>query len=388
MRFVAFSDIHYADYSTGVTVADIAAVERAVTEFCVAHGVGVCVFCGDRYLSHEPQDYVRVVSDQEQKHRNDVGIVTFSLVGNHDLYAKAPVSGHSNRHLQTVWGEFLPNIVVMDEVKTYRHPRVPRLAVHAIPACFEWHDTLLASFDFQPGEVNVLVFHDLLQGAVLDHTTGYRAPKGQRLDLIDDARFHIVLGGDVHLPQRLDFQHTRGGYVGAAIQQSRKDRGNARGWLVVDITGDDATVVSNTSYVESPAPRFLDVCWDFDASGGVMPTTADIEKYLDSVYEDTAQGNILDVIFSGSREHLEAIPLGWHQTLKAELGAKRVNPPMKRTKVHVPLPQRIAKAAQVSPVDDFQSFLDSGRAALDGNNPDRLLEKAAPILRSLEGRPR
>lgn len=385
MRLVAFSDIHYADYSTGVTVADVASVERAVTDFCLSSGIGVCLFCGDRYLSHEPQDYVRVISDQEQKYRNDKGIITFSLVGNHDLYAKAPVSGHSNRHLQTVWGEFLPNIVVMDELKTYRHPGAPRLAVHAIPACFEWTDGLLAAFDFQPGEVNVLVFHDLLKGSVLDHVTEYRAPKGQRIDLIDDARFHVVLGGDVHLPQRLDFKSTRGGYVGAAIQQSRKDRGNARGWLVVDIEGTDGTVMAKTSYIESPAPRFVDLTWDLDAHAGALPTVADIEGSVDGSYEDTTRGNIVDIVLVGSRERLEAVPSDWHQKLKAELQAKRVNPPMKRSKSGVPVLKRSAVSAQKSPVDDFQAFLGSGRAALDGNDPERLLAKAAPILARLGG---
>lgn len=380
MRVVAFSDIHYADYSTGVTVSDVASVERWVTEFCLANDIGVCIFCGDRYLSHEPQDYVRVISDQEQKYRNDKGVVTFSLVGNHDLYAKAPVSGHSNRHLQTVWGEFLPNIVVMDELKTYRHSAVPRLAVHAIPACFTWNDDLLAGFDFRVGDINVLVFHDMLKGCVLDHLTEYRAPKGQRIELIDDARFHVVLGGDVHLPQRLDFQHTRGGYVGSVIQQSRRDRGNARGWLVADFADDGAV---STHYIDSPAPRFLMVTWDLDQ--GALPTAQDVEELVDAQYDDSARGNILDVVLTGSREQLEAVPAGWHRELQVVLGAKRVNAPMRRAKAQALAPAVRVVSPQRSPVDDLQEFLHSGRAALDGNDPDRLLEKAVPILGRLGG---
>jgi DNA repair exonuclease SbcCD nuclease subunit len=377
MRYVAFSDIHYADYSTGVTVADVVRVERAITTYCMQAKIGWCVFCGDRYLSHEPQDYVRVVSDQEQKYRNDHGIVTFSLVGNHDLYAKAPVSGHSNRHLQTVWGEFLPNIVVMDELKTYRHPSVPDVAVHAIPACFEWHDGMMAKFDFRPGEFNLLVFHDMLKGSVIDHTTEYRAPKGQRIELIDDARFQLVLGGDVHLPQRLAFQNTKGGYVGAAIQQSRRDRGNARGFLDVEDTA--------TTFVESPSPRFVDATWDFDEAGAKLPTAQDIESRIDASYGDTAEGNIVDIVLMGSREQLESVLLDWHRKLQTELQARRVNAPMRRAKTNLPVVHRAASTAQRSPLEDLQAFLGSGRAALDGNDPERLLAKAAPILARIGG---
>ena len=385
MRFAAFSDIHYADYSTGVSVDDVAGVERAVTDHCLQNSIKWCVFCGDRYLSHEPQDYVRVISDREQKYRNDQGVVTFSLVGNHDLYAKAPVSGHSNRHLQTIWNDTLRNIVVMDEVKTYRHPDVPNVAVHSIPACYDWSEGMLDRFDFQPNEFNLLVFHDMLKGSVLDHTTNYQAPKGQRIELIDDARFHLVLGGDVHLPQRLAFQKTNGGYVGACIQQSRRDRGNSRGWL--DVTVDGTVLRGNAQHIESPSPRFLDASWDFDHDGKDLPTAQDIARKIDEGYGDTAQGNIVDIILTGAREQLEAVPADWHRKLQAELQAKRINAPMKRGKADVPMMRRaVTVAAQKAPLEDLQAFLSSGRASLDGNDPERLLAKAAPVLAHVAGK--
>lgn len=375
-KFIAFSDVHYADYGTGISVSDVAAVERAMTDACIAEAVQFCVFCGDRYLAHEPQDYIRVISDGEQKHRDDKGVVTFSLVGNHDLYAKAPVSGHSNRHLQTVWGDFLDCIVIMDEVKTYRHPKVAGVAVHAIPACFEWTENLLDGFDFRPDEFNLLVFHDMLQGSIIDHTTAYRAPKGRQLQLIDDARFQMVLGGDIHISQRLDFQHTTGGYVGAAIQQSRRDRGDARGWLIVDATG--------STHVEGPAPRFVEAVWDLDDKGGVLPTTAEIDACIGDLYGDSAAGNIVDIVLEGSRTHLESVPADWHKQVQATLQARRVNTPILRARSATPI-RRVATTVGCSPIEDLQTFLASGRVDLDGNSPERLLEKAAPILARLGG---
>ena len=375
MRFVAFSDIHYADYSTGVTVDDVVRVERAVTDDCVEFGASFCVFGGDRYLAHEPPDYVRVVSDLEQKHRNDAGIVTFSLVGNHDLYAKAPVSGHSNRHLQAVWHESLPNVVVMDTVKTYRHARVPGVAVHAVPACFQWEVDMLQAFDFQDGEYNLLVFHDMLEGSLIDHRSNYTAEKGKKLSLIDDARFDLVLGGDVHIPQRLPFQSTQGGYIGAAIQQSRRDRGNSRGWLQID------TDAGTMQQVESPCPRFLEV--RFDLTENMFFSAADVRRRLDSEYEDFPEGNIIDVVVSGMREDLDSMPVNWSDVMCGELRARRVNV-MKRLKSRTPMAASVVSRSAKTPVEDLECYLKSGRAPVDGYDVDRLLEKASPILALLD----
>lgn len=370
MRFVAFSDIHYADYSTGVYVTDCARVERAITEHCLQNGIDVCLFCGDRYLSHEPQDYVRVLSDREQKYRNDRGIVTFSLVGNHDVYAKAPVSGHSNRHLQSVWHDVLPNIVVMDQIKTYRHPKAPGLAIHAIPACYAWDLDMLNEFDWVSGELNVLAFHDLLRDSVLDRS-GYRSTKGQRIELIDSAHFHLVLGGDVHFPQRLDLTSTRGGYVGAAIQQSRRDRGSSRGWLDVDLGFDGV----QTEFIEGPAPRFVEVTWDLSLG---LPSAAQIEQQIDSEFEDSSQGNIVDILLSGTREALESVPEEWGAGIAIQLQSRKVNVLHKPRIIAVPI-QGAAIAAQ-SPLEEFSLFLASNRVPLDGHDPSRLADKISPIL--------
>ena len=362
--FAAFSDIHYASYSSGITIDVCRCVERAFTEFCVSKKVDFAVFAGDRYLSHHPDDESRIAADIEQRYRNDCGIVTFSLVGNHDVWHKALSAGHSSRHLTAVWGDVLPNVIVMDEIRTYVHPQVPGVAVHAIPACIDWTDDLLDRFEFCDG-YNLLVFHDLLEGSVLDNA-GYKSLKGRKIAAIDDARFDFVVGGDVHEPQKLPFTKTRGVYVGATIQQSKRDRGGARGWLYVNGTDMD--------FVDSPIPKFLDVVWDLDRG---LPNVMQVNKELAEAYEDTAEGNIVDVIFRGSRAQIEAVPANWHEDAGNVLGAFRMNSPVLRPKTASVNAAKI-EAQHRTPVEDFGLFL--GNACLAGIDPNRLLEKASAVL--------
>lgn len=365
--FAAFSDIHYASYSSGITIDVCRRVERAFTSFCADNSVNFAVFAGDRYLSHHPDDESRIAADIEQRYRNDLSIVTFSLVGNHDVWHKALSAGHSSRHLTAVWGDVLPNVVVMDEIRTYVHPRVPGVAVHAIPACVDWIDGLLDRFEFCNG-FNLLVFHDLLEGSVLDNASGYKSPKGRKISVIDDARFDFAIGGDVHEPQKLPFTKTRGVYVGATIQQSKRDRGGARGWLYVN--------GSDMEFVDSPVPKFLDLTWDLDNG---LPNAMQVNKELAEAYEETAEGNIVDTIFRGSRAQIEAVPANWHEEIGNVLGAFRMNSPVLRPKTAAAEAVK-AEARHRTPVEDFGLFLSSGNACLAGIDPSRLLEKASFVL--------
>lgn len=363
--FAAFSDIHYASYSSGIPIGVCANIEHAFTSFCVSKQVDFAVFAGDRYLSHHPDDESRIAADLEQRFRNDCGVVTFALIGNHDVWHKALSAGHSSRHLTAVWSDVLPNVVVMDEIRTYRHERVPGVAVHAIPACVEWADDLLGRFEFCQG-FNLLVFHDLLEGSVLD-AAGYKSPKGRKLSLIDDARFDFVVGGDVHVPQKLPFAKTVGVYVGATIQQSKRDRGGARGWLYVRD--------GKMEFVDSPIPKFVDLTWDLDNG---LPTAQEIRMEIDRVYGEDARGNIVDTVLRGSRAQIESVPLNWYEEIGNELGAFRMNTPVFRPRAVEMVAKIEAKCR--TPIEDLDLFLRSGRASLAGMEPDRLLEKATSVL--------
>jgi hypothetical protein len=387
ISLAAFSDIHHANYASGVTEADVYQVEEDITDFCLVRKVSFCLFNGDRYLSHTPKDDIRVWAEKSQRRRNDEGIITFSLLGNHDWEGKGVSTGHSNRLVQMVWPDLHPNLVIMDKPGTYRHPKVTGVAIHALPAGFERFDW--SYFNFVEGEYNILVFHFLMEGAQLDVTTGYRAPKGIALAELDHAVFDCVLGGDIHIPQKLPFKNTRGGYVGSPIQQSRRDRGGANGWLYVELEDKEF----RTEFIESRSPRFVEAQWVIaqddvavhaEAAGapGVgfsLPTAQEIEGLVQQKYGISCKGNIVDIVIEGPKLVLDEATKTWRDDVCNVLQARRVNPPIRKVKVPKPLTSLPEKVSG-TPIEEFESFLKSGRAPLQGLDVERLMTKATSVL--------
>jgi DNA repair exonuclease SbcCD nuclease subunit len=371
--FPTYSDIHHANYSSGVTEADVYRVEEDITDFCLAKKATFCLFNGDRYLSHTPSDEIRVPAEKAQRRRNDEGIVTFSLLGNHDWKGKGTDSGHSNCLVQLVWPDLHPNLVIMDKPGSYRHAKVSGVVIHAIPAGFrfQWEH-----FDKpNPSDYNILVFHDLLEGAQIDVVTGYRAPKGVTLAELDHAEFDCVLGGDVHIPQTLPFTSTWGGYCGSPIQQSRRDRGGKSGFLFVTLNDKESEV----EFINSNIPRFVDAEWD--CTNG-LPTVSEIEGLVQTKYNLSCEGNIVDLVFEGPRNILDEATSSWRESIRSLLKARRVNPPLKKVKVMKPL-ELLPSKVSGTPTEEFESFLKSGRAPLQGLDLGRLLSKATQVLTKL-----
>jgi hypothetical protein len=391
VRCLAFSDVHHASYSTGVTLEDTVRVERVFNTTARIAQADFCLFAGDRYLSHNPEDWIRLEADRVQAERDREGFVTFSLVGNHDLWAKAPTSGHSNRQVQQLWAALHPNLVVMDEVRTYEHPRVPGVRIHALPAGFAPD---LSRYDlFGPGEGwNILAFHGLVQGSLLNRS-GYRAGHGLQVADLDHPAMACVLGGDVHAPQRLPFHHTVGGYIGSCIQQSRRDRGEKRGFLQVDLVAPPTGVPSRSSrgfsstFWPSPCPLFLEFTWDVDQMGAEPPTADEVADQLAERWGVTdPSGNILDLALHGRQEALRALPRDWWRPLGPALGLRRINPPVQHVRPALETaptiggPRLPLKLSQEGPLGELRAWFASGRAPIGGHDPQTLAERASRLI--------
>jgi DNA repair exonuclease SbcCD nuclease subunit len=379
---VFWGDIHFASYSSGVIVQDVYNVEESITNFCVEHKVDFAVFLGDRFLSHIPSDEDRVLAEKAQRRRNDEGIITFSLMGNHDVKGKGNSSGHSNRLVQQVWPDLHPNLIIMDKPGTYRHTKLAWVAIHAIPAGyqFDWKH-----FDsINPEERNILVFHDLLQGCQIDVVTAYKAPKGVDIRELDHKEFDCVIGGDVHIPQKLPFANTRGGYAGSSIQQSRRDRGGANGWLYVKLTGDASQSGGfSCELIESKIPRFVDFDWVMDEFHTRLPVPSEIEQLVQDKWGETCEGNIVDLIVTGPRWALDEITKEWLSSTQLALKARRLNPPTKKVLADSSIVIEAEKLLTASPIESFEQFLKSGRAPTTGYDTSRLLAKATDVLSKL-----
>jgi len=373
------TDVHYANYGTGVTVEDVRDVEERFTDFCLERKVDFAIFGGDRFLAHNPPDEIRVVAEKVQKRRNDAGVTVFSLIGNHDWWAKTAVKGHSNALAQQVWDTELRRLVIMDEASTYKVNHLSHVRIHALPASFEASE---ASWEIDPKYWNICVFHDLLAGTVIDVQSQFVMSSGMNRDSLDRAEFDCVLGGDVHLPQKIEFKNTRGGYVGAPIQQSRRDRGDTRGWLYAELSEEKGFV---SELVPSGCPEFVDVEWDLELSNGLFPGADQIEEAVQQAYGVSCKGNILDLVFKGSRVQLEGMPKKYTSSLQEALGARRINPPIRQATTVMPQ-EIVAMETTATPHADLEAFMRSGKVDLGGLDANRLMAKANQVLGNLVGK--
>jgi DNA repair exonuclease SbcCD nuclease subunit len=363
-----FSDIHHAAiYPGGIVEQDVLDVELRFNQLAIENAADACIFAGDRFLKHSPEDFVRVLADGAQKARNDSGKVTFSLVGNHDWWGKGAATGHSNRISQEVWQEYLPNLVIMDEVRTYTHPSLPQLFVHALPACIEPDPTL---YDFTGDGYHVLVFHGMVKGCLLD-SGGYRSSTGIPVEKLDDPRFNVAIGGDIHIPQPLAFKHTKGGYVGSCIQQSRRDRGDDRGFLVIDLAQGQAPLFT---FQDSLCPRYVDIEWKAEHG---WPTNEQLINAIMQQGEDPLRA-IVTLLITGTSYALAGLGHRPNYTGIRHLAATRRQP-----EAIAPLvkdSQGPVQPTASNPLAAFTQYLERPGANHNNLDPARLLARAAKIL--------
>jgi DNA repair exonuclease SbcCD nuclease subunit len=248
IRICAYTDIHHHEYTNGLTGEDVEAVEQEFSDLVVARKADLWVFGGDRFLSRNPQDISRKRADSALTARSKLQTPGIMLVGNHDRWAKSPWSGHN---LYIVDLHQLPNVSVLDTVtKHTTNINELTIAFHAVPAGHKIQPPGLVpdpNADF-----NIVLFHDIVKGCKF--TNGIEAPEGVDSGLLDVKGFDIILGGDNHQRQNLNFKNTIGLYVGAPLQHNWGDVGSERGFLIVDLFSNKTV---KYEWIESKAPRFL-----------------------------------------------------------------------------------------------------------------------------------
>jgi len=142
------------------------------------------------------------------------------------------------------------------------------ILIHSLPAGFEMD---MSVYDIDSSALNIFIFHDMVMGCMLDDQGRVLAESGIQLKEIDRPEFDLVLGGDVHIPQRLPFKNTTGGYVGAVLQRTRADANCERGWMEVTATRNKNS-------------------WNFDID--FVPVRGFFTKFSYEVTEETAYESI------------------------------------------------------------------------------------------------
>lgn len=236
IKFIVYSDIHYDRLGARcVTLEDCETVERAVHKRAAEGGFDFTLFCGDRFLKREPEDEVKTRADAVLLEGKKIG-QHFHLIGNHDWVSKT-MHWHTSQSLGLYKDDRV--LYLMDKAATFTFKNwnyEDIAAIHALPAGFAMD---MNCYTVDPSVLNIFVFHDMVQGCRLDDAGKVIAGTGLRLADIDRPGFDVVFGGDIHVPQKLPFKNTKGGYVGAVMQRTRADANQERGWLEVRAVKND-----------------------------------------------------------------------------------------------------------------------------------------------------
>lgn len=251
VRFIVYSDIHYDKLgSKCITIEDCEKIEKAVHNRVVEGNFDFSIFCGDRFLKREPEDEVKTRADilMFEMMKNRKSIPHYHLIGNHDWVTRAK-RWHTSKSLD--WRSETDCVSILDQPITTTcsmetiDSRI-RIGIHALPAGYEMD---INTYSIDPDALNILIFHDMVMGCKLDDEGKVLSESGIKLSSIDRPEFNLVFGGDVHIPQRLPFEHTIGGYVGSVLQRNRGDANSERGWIEVTAVKTEGTWKCNMEFV-------------------------------------------------------------------------------------------------------------------------------------------
>jgi DNA repair exonuclease SbcCD nuclease subunit len=370
LSFLSYSDIHHHQFDNGLTLEDSIAIEDQVIEIATQNNVDAILFGGDTYLLRNPPFTVRAAGDralvkQAKRFRS------FRLLGNHDREAKNAHSGHAAMHLREFQDSLKMPVTIMDQCGTYYFDDESgrRAAIHAYPA---GHDPTTA-FVIDPNDINICVFHDMLIGSWQQNAV--QALHGLDPSLFDRAAYDLVLGGDNHVQQKLNFVNTQGWYIGAPMQHNWGDAGQDRGFLLCNIAKDGTERLVTVTPIKALYPQFV----KYELSVSSMQ---EIDDIVDRLPVRSGISDIYSITLKGNHDLLSKVKLPklqdkWVKQLKARsvmivlepvIVFKELIPELKRSK---------------TPEDDWKAFVNSGKLDLDGMPPDQIIAMGLEVLHNV-----
>ncbi len=227
IKFIVYSDIHYDRLGARcITIDDCFKIEKLIQNRIQEGGFDFSIFCGDRFLKRDPEDEVKTKSDASLLGYTNIGDKPhYTLIGNHDWIDNTK-GWHTSNSLK--YNGLLKSYIMSSPI-TFEVEGV-NAAIHALPSGFKID---MSNYNINEDFLNIFVFHDMIKGCKLDDNGKVVSESGMSLREIDRPEFDVVFGGDIHIPQRLSFKNTQGGYVGAVLQRTRADSNHERGWMEV-----------------------------------------------------------------------------------------------------------------------------------------------------------
>lgn len=277
-KILAYADIHHGSKANGRCQQDMLDAESQITQIAFDKKVNAVVFAGDAFKSRNPHDEEKtkyVESRIRRIHALPLNVDHIDIVGNHCRWYKANNSGHVLEAV-AMFGE--SNYYLFDKQES--RP-IKGLMVHALPAQVDFSN----EWKIDPNLINICVFHGMVKGCQLnnlDSKTPITAPAGIPLSVLDHEGFDFVIGGDIHIPQMLDFHNTVGGYTGSTLQLDEGDRGQDRGCLFIEFVKGET----------SPRVEFIPI------EQSKLITIALSEDTADSIDESVFAGNLVKLVVS------------------------------------------------------------------------------------------
>ena len=356
IKIVSFSDVHFCHSWPLVTLEDIVLVHKRLADYCAEVQPEIVLFLGDRYRARQPKDDVREAADRCLRDLSAVqeyhGGYVACEVGNHDRRSESYNAGNTYSSVR-VFKDVFKNVIVMDEPRTYEIGNWP-IAIHALPAGY---GAGAGKYEIHDGKFNILAFHGIVHGALLDQAGRISARGGIPLEFVDDPRWDAVLGGDVHIGQQFELKHTFGGYVGSMLRLTEDDADDKRGFLVMNL---EKGRPPESELVEGGGPKFLRLM--IDPATGAWPS------------DDLVRDHVVIANLRGTAAELREIS---NKDVIARM------PTAKSVKVHRIVHSEVRElvrgiSATTTPLDDVIAYIRS--ADRDGLDESHLVAKAVESL--------
>ena len=258
LRVLVYADLHVGDRSNGRTYQDAIEAERFITQLAIEKKVDWVIFAGDAFKSRNPHDEHKTRWLDARLERENaflkLGIRQLDVVGNHCRWYKADNSGHVFEALKLQLSSL--HVVADQQCTIWSDERV---TFHVLPAQVDFKEE---NWDFSDPQsvLQICVFHGMVKGCPLNQSGTVKANEGLPIEVLDRPEFDWVALGDIHLPSQLDFQHTRGGYVGSTLQLDATDVGEKRGCMV--ITFEKEASEPFIEFVSVPQAELKLLIWD------------------------------------------------------------------------------------------------------------------------------